>query len=304
MTPPLPPYSFELALNRLADPVADYGLEQAEILNAAGYRLARETISAWPGYGPTPLISLAGLAEAVGVASVHYKDESQRFGLGSFKALGGAYGVARLLHARVAARHPEDSVSFEDVLAGRYGDTTAGITVTCATDGNHGRVVAWGAQTFGCRCVIFIHSTVSEGRKRAIEELGAQVLRTAGNYDASVREAQVTAEREGWFVVSDTSYEGYMEVPRDVMQGYTVMAAEAAEQLGDAGPPSHLFLLATSARRRCWWTQGSRPAGWPASRPDDRPPSRAIWRPSWPAWPVARSPCWPGKSSRRRRWRP
>jgi diaminopropionate ammonia-lyase len=267
MTPPLPPYSFELALNRLADPVADYGLEQAEILNAAGYRLARETISAWPGYGPTPLISLAGLAEAVGVASVHYKDESQRFGLGSFKALGGAYGVARLLHARVAARHPEDSVSFEDVLAGRYGDTTAGITVTCATDGNHGRVVAWGAQTFGCRCVIFIHSTVSEGRKRAIEELGAQVLRTAGNYDASVREAQVTAEREGWFVVSDTSYEGYMEVPRDVMQGYTVMAAEAAEQLGDAGPPSHLFLqtgvggMAAAVTAQFWQALGhQRPA--------------------------------------------
>jgi len=264
MNPPLPRYSFELALNRLADPQADYGPEQAAILDRAGGRLAQQTIAAWPGYERTPLIDLAGVAAATGVARVHYKDESQRFGLGSFKALGGAYAVARLLRSQVAARHPAESVTLDDIRAGRYGETTAGITVACATDGNHGRAVAWGARTFGCRCVIFLHDTVSAGRKAAIEDLGARTLRTAGNYDQSVREAQDTAEREGWFVVSDTSYEGYMAVPRDVMQGYTVMAAEAAEQLGDDGPPSHLFLqtgvggMAAAVAAQFWHTLGAR----------------------------------------------
>ncbi len=242
MTTPLPHFPFELALNRRHDPAAVYGTEQAAVLDQAGYRLARETISAWPGYAPTPLVALPGVAAAAGVASVHYKDESGRFGLGSFKALGGAYAVARLLLAQVAARLPGTQIELPDILAGRYREITSGITVCCATDGNHGRSVAWGAQTFGCACVIFIHATVSQGRQNAIEHFGAQVVRTDGNYDDSVRVAQEAAEREVWFVVSDTSYEGYMDVPRDVMQGYTVMAAEAAEQLGASGPPSHLFL--------------------------------------------------------------
>ena len=88
--------------------------------------------------------------------------------------------------------------------------------------------------------MIFIHATVSEGRKTAIEAYGAEVRRCAGNYDDSVREAQATADREGWFVVSDTSYPGYMDVPRDVMQGYEMMAAEACEAL--PGPPTHVFI--------------------------------------------------------------
>ncbi|MCB1492958.1 MAG: diaminopropionate ammonia-lyase, partial [Rhodobiaceae bacterium] len=113
-------------------------------------------------------------------------------------------------------------------------------TVCCATDGNHGRSVAWGAQTFGCRCVIFIHETVSEGRKAAIERYGAEVRRCKGNYDDSVRAAEETAKREGWTVVSDTSYPGYMEIPKDVMQGYEVMAAEAFDALSE--PPTHIFM--------------------------------------------------------------
>ncbi|MEQ9123786.1 MAG: diaminopropionate ammonia-lyase, partial [Alphaproteobacteria bacterium] len=133
--------------------------------------------------------------------------------------LGGAYAVERLV---------------------RRAGSAAGLTVCCATDGNHGRSVAWGAAMFGARAVIFIHATVSEGRRRAIEAYGADVIRTAGNYDDSVREAEATAAREGWQVVSDTSYPGYMDVPKDVMQGYETMAAEAFDRL-DA-PPTYLFL--------------------------------------------------------------
>jgi diaminopropionate ammonia-lyase len=152
----------------------------------------------------------------------------------------------------------------EAILAGRHAATVAGITVCCATDGNHGRSVAWGARTFGCGCVIFIHATVSKGRKAAIAAYGAKVIRCAGNYDDSVREADATAAREGWFVVSDTSYPGYTEVPKDVMQGYELMAAEAFDALPE--PPTHVFLqtgvggmaaaVAAQAKRR-----------WGAARP-------------------------------------
>lgn len=156
-----------------------------------------------PGYAPTPLVALSDLADQLGLAAIHYKDESGRFGLGSFKALGGAYAVARVIMRRAEAAGV--ALAMDDIVAGQARAITEGITVCCATDGNHGRSVAWGARTFGCRCVIFIHATVSEGRKHAIEAYGAEVRRTAGNYDDSVREAEATARREGWIVVSDTS---------------------------------------------------------------------------------------------------
>src|SRR5690606_37715930 len=127
------------------------------------------------------------------------KDEADRFGLGSFKALGGAYAVSRLLLKEIASRTGEQNATAEDLLSGRYAAITRDITVTCATDGNHGRSVAWGAQRFGCQCVIYIHATVSEGRKEAIEKYGAQVVRTDGNYDDSVRQAARDAERLGRF---------------------------------------------------------------------------------------------------------
>jgi len=237
-----PVYPFSLQLNALCDDAAAYGPEQASVIDADGVRSAMASIGSWPGYKPSPLVRLDGVAAAAGVGAVFYKDESERFGLGSFKALGGAYAVARLLVAQVIAKTGDAGVTIDDILAGRYGDRVAGLTVCCATDGNHGRSVAWGAQMFHCKCVIFIHRTVSEGRKIAIEKFGAQVIRTAGNYDDSVRQAQQEASRNGWFVVSDTSYEGYMDVPRDVMAGYTVMAQETIDQLPQDMPATHLFL--------------------------------------------------------------
>lgn len=230
----------ELLLNAHFDPVMSYGPKQAAVLNDAAFETARATISGWDGYAPTPLVSLPGLAAQAGVAAVHFKDEGGRFGLGSFKALGGAYAVLRLLAREVARIKGIAEPSGEEIVSGAHADVVSGITVCCATDGNHGRSVAWGAQRFGCRCVIFIHATVSEGRKEAIEAYGAEVRRCAGNYDDSVREAQETATREGWFVVSDTSYPGYTEIPKDVMQGYELMAAEAADAL--ELPPTHVFV--------------------------------------------------------------
>jgi diaminopropionate ammonia-lyase len=226
----------EFCLNKHADRTAIYGSEQASILNDASFELARRTISGWPGYSKTELVSLPGIAREAGVAALAYKNEAGRFGLGSFKALGGAYAVWRVL-CRSAAEQgiaPENEAEFAA--------HAAKLTVACATDGNHGRSVAWGARTFGCNCIIFIHETVSEGRKQAIEKYGAQVVRCNGNYDDSVREAQRRADVEGWTVVSDTSYPGYTEIPKDVMQGYELMAYEALEQWPFDGPPTHIFL--------------------------------------------------------------
>jgi len=207
-------------------------------LSHTGYVRAASVISSWPGYAPTPLASLSTLAARLGVASVRYKDEGGRFGLGSFKALGGAYAVFRLLATELRQR--DGSVDEAALAAGRLKDAVKDMTVCCATDGNHGRSVAWGARVFGARAVIFIHATVSERRADAIRHYGAEVVRTSGNYDDSVREADRTAAANGWFVVSDTSYPGYTDVPRDVMQGYSVMVAEALGAL-DA-PPTHIFI--------------------------------------------------------------
>lgn len=232
--------SFELLRNRLANSAAPWSAEQDAVLSEAGLTQARAAISSWPGYQKTPLLALPALADLLGVGSLYYKDESSRFGLGSFKALGGAYAVARLLQRQIAERTGGVEPDMQAILDGRHADIVGDITVCCATDGNHGRSVAWGAQRFGCGCVIFIHATVSEGRREAIEHYGAQVNRTEGNYDDSVREAQRAASDNGWFVVSDTSYPGYVDIPKDVMQGYELMAAEADEQL--PVKPTHLFI--------------------------------------------------------------
>lgn len=212
------------------------------ILSLAALAEAAREIGSWPGYRPTPLTALPGLAAKAGVARLWYKDEGGRFGLGSFKALGGAYAVFRLLVDEVRRRTGAAEVTTADLVGGKYRDVLSAITVTCATDGNHGRSVAWGAQTFGCRCVIYIHARVSEGRRDAILRYGAEVVRTRGNYDDSVRQAAEDAARNGWFVVSDTSYEGYVDVPRTVMQGYAVMVDEALQQLPTGERPTHVFV--------------------------------------------------------------
>ncbi|PWC30604.1 diaminopropionate ammonia-lyase [Teichococcus aestuarii] len=217
-----------------------HGTPGVVILPESGFRRAAAEIRSWPGHAETPLHALPELAASAGVAALHYKDEGGRFGLGSFKALGGAYAVARLLVAELARRGVAQAASVADLIGGRHAEATAAITVTCATDGNHGRSVAWGARRFGARCVIFVHEHVSQGRRDAIAAYGAEIRVVPGHYDDAVREAASVAEREGWFVVSDTSWPGYTEVPRDVMQGYRLMAEEALAAL--PAPPSHVFI--------------------------------------------------------------
>lgn len=202
--------------------------EQAAAAGESSLFTAREldesfaTISGWDEYSPSRLVALDGLARKAGVAGVFYKDEGARFGLGSFKALGGAYAVNRLLN-----------------LLG--GDET-NITVCSATDGNHGLSVAWGAAQLGCRAVIFIHADVSAGREKALRDRGAEVVRIDGNYDDSVRMCVIAAQENGWHVVADTTSDPNMqEIPKTVMAGYTVMAAEVVQQLAGSRP-THVFI--------------------------------------------------------------
>jgi len=196
-------------------------VENKPLFSEQGLNRSFDAISRWPGYEPTPLLSLSGLARSLNVAAVHYKDEGSRFGLGSFKALGGAYAVSRLLSA---------------------GTNPSSITVASATDGNHGLSVAWGARTAGCRCVIFIHAEVSAGREHALQSQGAEVIRIDGNYDESVRQCYAAANANNWTVVSDTSSdEAGSEIARIVMEGYSVMVAEITEQLG-GDIPTHVFV--------------------------------------------------------------
>ncbi|MFT8675004.1 MAG: diaminopropionate ammonia-lyase [Acetobacter sp.] len=205
-------------------------------------RAALTTIAAWPQYASTPLVPLPGMAAELGCGALYYKQESGRFGLGSFKTLGGAYAVQRLL-GRIVAERTGTTPTAADLLAGAYADSAAQVTVCCATDGNHGRSVAWGAAQLGCNSVIFIHEAVTRARADAIAALGARVVRLPGTYDDAVRHAQAEADRQGWFVVSDTSYPGYAEIPGWIMQGYSLIAEEIRDQLG-ARVPTHVFLQA------------------------------------------------------------
>ena len=251
------------AMKLLQNPCAEsgrrYGPRQRKVLDPASAEAARREITSWPVYRETPLLSLPGLAARAGIRRLYYKDESERFGLGSFKGLGGAYAVYRCIAAWLAARTGTDRITAADLIAGRYRDLTSGITVCCATDGNHGRAVAWGAQRFGCASVVYIHEKVSEGRATALARYGARVVRTAGNYDDSVRCVAADATANGWIVVSDTSYDDYTAIPRDVMHGYTVMADETIRRLTSDVLPTHIFVqggvggLAAAVCARFWW---------------------------------------------------
>ncbi len=216
------------------------GVPGTVVLPQSGYRRARAAIAAWPGYAPTPLVSLPEIAAAANVTAVHYKNEAGRFGQGSFKALGGGYAVFRVLAAELARRGVVRAAAADALERGDHGAATRDIIVCCATDGNHGRAVAWGARRFGCQSVVFVHPGVPAGRRAAIARLGAEVREVPGGYDDAVRAAAGTAVREGWFVVSDTSWPGYTAVPEDVMQGYRVMADEALAAM--PAPPTHCFV--------------------------------------------------------------
>jgi diaminopropionate ammonia-lyase len=193
---------------------------------------------------PTPLITLPALARHLGLGELRTKDESQRFGFGAFKALGGVFAVHRFV-----ATHKNHA--------------PAEIVFTTASSGNHGRAVALGAQLVGARCVIFLPKFTSAEKEAAIRAKGAEVIRIDGDYETAVAECRRLAATKDWAIMSDTSWEGYETVPRDVMRGYTVLSDEVVRQWPEA--PTHVFVqagvggLAAAVIGYLWATLPQRP---------------------------------------------
>jgi diaminopropionate ammonia-lyase len=197
-----------------------------------------------PGYRMSPLKGLTNLATRLGLGGIWVKDESARLDLRSFKVLGGSYAIYKLIQKRLALEDRE--LSFADLTEGVFRERLGDITFAAATDGNHGRGVAWSAAQMGFKSVIYVHKLTSRGRIQAIESSGARVVVVDGNYDDAVRQVYQDAGENGWEVVSDTSWEGYEDIPKWVMQGYTTMLSEAQEQLAAQGlsRPTHIFVQA------------------------------------------------------------
>ena len=213
-----------------------FGLEQAQTV--------RRFHQSFPEYSVTPLVELKSLAEELGVSNIFVKDESYRFGLNAFKVLGGSYAIAREIGIRMGICEEELTLArlLQPDVQARLGQ----LRFVTATDGNHGRGVAWTAKRLGHRAVVFMPKGTAAERLENILRLGAEASITDCNYDDSVRLArQYAAEHEG-IVVQDTSWEGYHNVPLHIMQGYTTMGAEIVEQLAAYGDqaPTHVFLQA------------------------------------------------------------
>ena len=210
----------QLVCNARVDRTDAYPEYARQLISAASCQRARATLLTWEKYAPTPLRSLPALARSSGLASILYKDEAGRFGLGSFKALGGAYAVSEIVS--------------------RAGTN---ITVACATDGNHGRAVAWGAARAGCRCVVYLHEGVSEVRAQAIAAYGASIVRVPGNYDDSVEWVERDAVTNAWHLVSDASAQADL-TSCAILHGYGTMFLEMLEQLSPTTLPTHVFVQA------------------------------------------------------------
>ena len=213
------------------------------VLTPERMQAAYETIAGWPCYVATPLVRLDDLASRLNLGTIWLKDETKRFGVDSFKALGAGYALARILTGMLSSTLGRD-VPVLDLLQGSHCGRTASLTAVAATDGNHGRALAWASRLFGCRCIIFVPPQVSGGCRAAITDLGAEVVEVAGTYDDAVRVAAEGAGRNGWIEVSDTAHGGDEEVPLLVMEGYTTLVREIAA--ARAGPPpfTHVFLQA------------------------------------------------------------
>ena len=195
----------------------------------------------FPQYAVTPLADLRHMAEYLGVARVAVKDESWRFGLNSFKVLGGSYAIGRFL-AREMGMDISD-LTYDTLVSDEFLEKLGSATFIAATDGNHGRGVAWTARELRQRCIVLMPKGTTQSRFDNIASLGAEVSIEDGNYDDCVRMAvEMAPSFEHGVIVQDTSWPGYTDIPTWIMQGYGVMADEAAEQFAEK--PTHIFVQA------------------------------------------------------------
>ncbi|GLO61107.1 diaminopropionate ammonia-lyase [Vibrio sp. MACH09] len=219
--------------NEFASPCISSGFESNDL------ELARSFHSQLPGYQRTPLHSLDDLAEKLGIGKILLKDEDYRFDLNAFKVLGGSFAIARLLGQKYGLS--PQNLTIDNLKK----HITQPMTFTSATDGNHGRGIAWAAEKLGQNAVIYMPVGTAEERIRNIQCLGAEVIVTDCNYDDTVRIAYETSQRNGWEFIQDTAWEGYTDIPLWIMQGYATIVSESIEQCEEMDiTPTHIILQA------------------------------------------------------------
>ena len=220
-------------------PSGDYS--KAEIFGKSQAMLVKKYHESFPTYHPTELKKLNHLAEYLGIGAFYVKDESSRFGLNAFKGLGGSYCIGKYIGEKCGI--PEEQLTYEKLKSEEVRKKTEQLTFVTATDGNHGRGIAWTAHELGLKAVIYMPNGSAEERLENIKKLGAQASITNLNYDDTVRFAAQCEKEKGWVLVQDTAWKGYEKIPIWIMQGYTTMALEAVEQL-QGERPTHIFLQA------------------------------------------------------------
>jgi len=215
-----------------------------EFINSEVVEKVRNFHKSFPEYKVTPLHSLGELSKQLGVSNIWVKDESYRFGLNAFKVLGGSYAVGKYLAEKLNVDISE--FSFEKLRSKEVKEKLGDITFVTATDGNHGRGIAWAANQLGQKSVVYMPKGSSEIRLNNIRKEGAEASITDLNYDDTVRLASQKAEENGWVLVQDTAWDGYEKIPTWIMQGYGTILDEAVEQIAEAGfeRPTHVFLQA------------------------------------------------------------
>lgn len=226
-----------------------------------------------PDYMPTELVSLKGLARVWGLGEMYVKDESTRFNLKAFKVLGGSYAVARLICEEMGIRI--EDIHYNQLISDEVGQRIRHMTLTAATDGNHGRGIAWTAQQLGLKAIIYMPKGTVKSRIENIRSHGASVEVTDLNYDDTVQLASSMAEKNGWHLIQDTSWEGYEKIPLWIMQGYLTMGKEATEQMAELNTaPTHVFLQAGVG------AMSGAVVGYLVNKYRDRPPRFIIMEPN------------------------
>lgn len=209
-------------------------------LNLESAKKVRSFHASFPVYRETPLVELKNTAKAIGLGSIYVKDESYRFGLNAFKVLGGSYAIGNYLAKRLGKSITE--MPFDKLISDEVRKELGDITFVTATDGNHGRGVAWTAKQLQQKSVVYMPKGSAEERLKNIRAEGADASITDLNYDEAVRLANTQADQKGWVMVQDTAWEGYEDIPGWIMQGYGTMGYEAYTQLPEK--PTHIFLQA------------------------------------------------------------
>lgn len=201
-------------------------------------------ISTQNEYTPTPLVSLDGLAEKLEVSKIYVKDESKRMGLNAFKGIGVFYGAVRAICKELNL--DIDAITYEDLVKGNLNEKIKEFTFIAATDGNHGKGLAWVADRLGCKCDIYMPKNTADERVKAIENLGASVTVTDHNYDNTLRVVIDKAKGKNLLHIQDQAWEGYTEITNYISEGYTLIADEALEQMKEDGTerPTHIILQA------------------------------------------------------------